>query len=198
MSATVNDLQDLSAISWPLRTPRLTIRPSRPEDADALFQYRSLPDVAEWLPVLPTDRAEWAERFAAPERLACTLIAEVDGEVVGDLYLQLRDGWAQAEVKEQARNSDAALGWAIAPAHTGRGYATEAAAELVRACFVDLGVRRVVAEAYADNHASRRIMDKLGMRQEQHTVKESLHRTRGWLDGVSYALLAEEWRALTR
>ena len=31
------------------------------------------------------------------------------------------------------------------------------------------------------------------MRRELHSVKESLHRTKGWLDGLSYALLAEEW-----
>jgi hypothetical protein len=32
-------------------------------------------------------------------------------------------------------------------------------------------------------------------RRELHSVKESLHRTKGWLDGLSYALLAEEWDA---
>jgi ribonuclease HI len=38
-------------------------------------------------------------------------------------------------------------------------------------------------------------MERLGMRRELHSVKESLHRTKGWLDGLSYALLAEEWDA---
>jgi len=33
------------------------------------------------------------------------------------------------------------------------------------------------------------------MRRELHAVKESLHRTKGWLDGLSYALLAQEWDA---
>ncbi len=33
------------------------------------------------------------------------------------------------------------------------------------------------------------------MRRELHAVKESLHRTKGWVDGLSYALLAEEWLA---
>jgi RimJ/RimL family protein N-acetyltransferase len=33
------------------------------------------------------------------------------------------------------------------------------------------------------------------MRRELHSVKESLHRTRGWVDGYMYALLADEWRA---
>jgi RimJ/RimL family protein N-acetyltransferase len=36
-------------------------------------------------------------------------------------------------------------------------------------------------------------MERLGMRPEQHTLKESLHRSGEWLDGMMYALLAEEW-----
>ena len=185
--------QDLSAVAWPVRTARLTIRPSVAADADAVFAYRSVPEVAEWLPILPTDQAAWAERFADPDRLAVTLACEVDGELVGDLFLQLRDGWTQVEVTDVGRNSVAAIGWAIAPGHAGRGYATEGARELLRIGFEDLGVRRVVAESFADNAASRRVMDKLGMRLEQYSVRESLHRTHGWLDGVTYALLADEW-----
>ena len=41
-------------------------------------------------------------------------------------------------------------------------------------------------------------MGRLGMRREAHTIKDSLHRDRGWLDGYVYALLADEWRAVQR
>jgi RimJ/RimL family protein N-acetyltransferase len=67
--------------------------------------------------------------------------------------------------------------------------------ELVRICFEDLGVRRVAAECFAANEASWRLMERLGMRREAHTVADSLHRDRGWMDGFAYALLAQEWRA---
>jgi RimJ/RimL family protein N-acetyltransferase len=33
------------------------------------------------------------------------------------------------------------------------------------------------------------------MVREAHTRRDSLHRTHGWVDGVVYALLADEWRA---
>ena len=36
-------------------------------------------------------------------------------------------------------------------------------------------------------------MERLGMRREIHTVRESLHRSGEWLDGLGYALLADEW-----
>jgi len=41
-------------------------------------------------------------------------------------------------------------------------------------------------------------MERLGMRREVHAVKESLHRSGEWMDGMSYALLAEEWEPATR
>jgi RimJ/RimL family protein N-acetyltransferase len=187
--------QDLSAVHWPVQTERLTIRPSGVEDADAMFDIRSRPEVADWLPVLPTDRAAWAERFAEPDRLAVTLALELEGDVIGDLYLNVKDAWAQTEVEDQAKGVQAEIGWVVAPEHAGQGYATEAAAALLRICFAGLGLRRVVALCFADNVASWRIMEKLGMRREEYAVRDSLHRSKGWLDGMTYAILAEEWRA---
>jgi RimJ/RimL family protein N-acetyltransferase len=54
-------------------------------------------------------------------------------------------------------------------------------------------VHRVVASCFLDNDASRRLMERLGMRRETHAVAESLHRSGRWLDTVGYALLADEW-----
>jgi RimJ/RimL family protein N-acetyltransferase len=65
---------------------------------------------------------------------------------------------------------------------------------LLRICFVELGLRRVYAQCFADNAPSWRIMEKLGMRREAHNLRESLHRSGQWLDGMAYAILAEEWR----
>ena len=187
--------QDLSAVAWPVRTERLTIRPSTAEDADAMFDIRRLPEVADWLPILPTDRESWRERFADPEKLAVTLALELNGQVIGDLYLSETDAWGQVEVADQVKNTQAEIGWVVAPEHGGKGYGTEGAAELLRICFEDLGLRRVKALCFADNVASYRIMEKLGMRREEYAVRDSLHRTRGWLDGMTYAILVDEWRA---
>jgi RimJ/RimL family protein N-acetyltransferase len=133
------------------------------------------------------------ELFDEPGRLERTLVIELDGAVVGDLMLRVEDGWAQREVADGAREAQAELGWVIDPAHGGRGLATEAVRELLRLCFSDLGLRRVVAGCFADNTASWRLMERLGMRRELHAVSESLHRSGEWLDGYGYAMLADEW-----
>ena len=186
--------QDLSAVAWPVRTDRLTIRPASVDDLERTWQIRRLPEVGEWLGHDSTDREAYAERFVDPERLATTLVIELDGLVVGDLMLLLEDPWAQSEVADQAKDLQAMLGWVLDPAYVGQGYATEAVAEVLRICFEDLGLRRVRALCFADNTPSWRLMERLGMRREEYAVRDSLHRTRGWLDGMTYALLADEWR----
>jgi RimJ/RimL family protein N-acetyltransferase len=142
-----------------------------------------------------TDLEDYRARFLSPDRLAATLVVEHEGVVVGDLMLRVEDAWAQAEVAAEARGVQAELGWTLDPERHGRGLATEAVRELVRLCFEELGLRRVTANCFADNESSWRLMERIGMRRETHAVAESLHRSRGWLDGYGYALLAEEWRA---
>ena len=187
--------QDLSAVAWPVRTDRLAVRPATAADLESTWQIRRLPEVAEWLGHDFSDHDVYAERFLEPSRLSATLVVELDGQVIGDLMLLLEDPWAQSDVADQAKNVQAMLGWVLDPAYGGRGYATEAVAEVLRICFEDLGLRRVRALCFADNAPSWKLMERLGMRREEYAVRDSLHRTRGWLDGMTYALLADEWRA---
>lgn len=183
----------LERLDWPLRTARLTLRRARAEDGTATWRYRRLPEVAEWLPSAPTDEHAHVRRFVEPDRLRRTLVAECAGAVVADLKLDVVDGWGQDEVAHLVRGVEAEVGWALDPAHGGRGFATEAVAELLRVCFEELGLRRVVAHCFADNVASRRLMERLGMRRETHALRDSLHRSGRWLDAMSYALLEEEY-----
>ena len=175
-------------------TDRLTLRRPVPGDADATFEYRRIPAVAEWLTILPTDRAAYAERFEGAEVHDTMVILEHDGAVIGELSMRLKDGWAQKEVEAQAVGVEAEIGWVIAPAHQGQGFATEAARAALLICFEHLGLRRVTAGCFVENQASWHIMEKLGMRREYHSRSDGLHRTRGWLDGFEYAILADEWR----
>jgi RimJ/RimL family protein N-acetyltransferase len=183
----------LDRVSWPLKTARLTIRPATAQDLAAVFAYRSLPDVGRWMPHQPEEFAAWLLQLDGTAMLERTLVMEADGEVVGDLYLHIEDAWAQREVQDRAKQSQAEIGWALSPEHQGHGYAAEGVAELVRACFEELGLRRLTAVAFADNEASLRLMEKIGMQREALYRRESLHRELGWVDSVVYALLREDW-----
>ena len=184
----------LADLSWPVRTERLSLRPATPADVETTWRFRRLPEVTQWL-TSAGDLEDYRARFLSPGRLATTLIIEHQGAVVGDLMLRVEDAWAQAEVAEQANGVQAALGWTLDPAYRGHGLASEAVRELLRLCFDELGLRRVIAQCFADNTPSWRLMERVGMRREEHNVADSLHRTGAWLDGYGYALLADEWRA---
>jgi len=189
MTASLGDL------SWPVRSRRLTIRPASAADLEDIWEIRRLESVARWMTSLSANLDEFRTRIGDPEQLGKTLVIEVDGVIIGDLMLAIEDAWSQAEVVDQARGVQAELGWCLSPDHKGNGYATEAVSELIRICFECLGLRRVIANCFADNEASWRLMERLHMRRETHTVRESLHRSGEWLDGLTYALLADEWRA---
>jgi RimJ/RimL family protein N-acetyltransferase len=165
-----------------------------PDDLEAVWHIRRLPDVGQWMTSASADRDEFAATYLKPERLAKTLLIERESVVLGDMMLSIEDAWAQTEVTDRARGVQAELGWVIAPAYSGQGLATEAAAALLRICFQQLDLRRAFAQCFAANVPSWRVMEKLGMRREQHTVRESLHRSGEWMDGLMYAILADEWR----
>ena len=185
----------LDDVEWPVQTFRLTIRPAELADSEKTWTYRRLPQVGQWLSNSPRDLEEYSKWFADPGRIAKTLIIELNRVVIGDLMLSIQDAWAQSEIEDQARGVQAELGWCLSPEHGGHGYATEAVQELMRICFDELGLRRVKADCFADNEASWRLMERVRMRRELHTIRKSLHRSGDWLDGLGYALLAEEWRA---
>jgi RimJ/RimL family protein N-acetyltransferase len=183
----------LDGVAWPRTTARLSIRRAADEDIDRIWRFRQLEAVSRWLTRAPSTLEDLRSQLTEPGSLEKTLMIEREGEVIGDLMLAVDDAWAQAEVAEQARDVQARLGWAIDPAVGGQGYATEAVHELLRICFEDLGLRRVVAECFAANESSWRLMERVGMRREAHNVRDSLHRSGEWLDGFAYALLREEW-----
>src|SRR5581483_4720820 len=184
-----------------LHTDRLMLRPATVADADPTWRYRRLESVNEWLTGCPADLDGYRELFTEPGRLATTVIVTLGhgaaAPIIGDFMLRREDAWAQLDVADQARNTQAELGWVLNPDHTGHGYATEAVRELLRYCFQELGVRRVTANCFLDNDTSWRLMERVGMRRELHAVHESLHRSGRWLDTVGYAILKDEWSPLS-
>ncbi|WP_123668631.1 GNAT family N-acetyltransferase [Actinocorallia herbida] len=188
----------LDDLTWPVTTPRLLIRRAGPADTAPIWdRYRHLESVRWWLSGGDHDFAAFAEKYSDPTRLGGLLVIERDGEIIGDLMLRLGDVWAQFPAPEDPLRQ-AEIGWCLAPDAQGHGYASEAARELLRISFEDLSLHRVTAFCFTGNTPSWRLMEKLGMRREQHTLKDSVHSSGEILDSYGYALLAEEWRAQER
>ena len=177
-----------------LRTERLTLRPASDEDVDRMLEYRNLPEVNRWLIRTEVDpvafKAAWRHVAEDPHDHS---VAVVLGDVViGNVSLEVDDGMGQPGMPPR---TEANLGYIFDPAYGGHGYATEAATAMVAHAFERLGVRRITAGCFADNPASVRILEKIGMRREQHGVGDSWQAELGWIDGYTYAMLAEEWHS---
>lgn len=188
-AATVPTLEELA---WPRHTARLELRPATDDDVVEIAAIRAEPGVSEWLSAGGT-ADEITQRFADPQRRAGAIAVCRGGVIIGDAMISLKDGWAQAEVVDDAKACQAELGWVLAPSATGQGLGTELVRELLRIAFAELGLRRVVAECFADNVPSWKLMERVGMRRETYSIADGLHRSGRWLDGCTYALLADEW-----
>lgn len=87
------------------------------------------------------------------------------------------------------------IGWTIHRDEWGKGYATEAAREVLRFAFTDLKAHRVTAFCHAGNKASTRVMEKAGMQCEGRLRKVRwLHDM--WHDEFVYSILEEEIKQL--
>lgn len=178
------------------RTERLALRPMRDDDIDALLVFRNEPQVYEWLLTTTVEPVTYRETMLAARENPrdYSVVAELDGTVIGTGSLELTDAIGQDRSPELA-GCQADIGYVLAPAYAGKGLATEIARELLAMAFDDLEVRRVTAGCYADNVASARVLEKIGMRREEYAVEDSWHHQRGWIDGATYAILRTEWRA---
>lgn len=159
-----------------------------------MLTYRNDPEVRRWLIRATAEpevfRERWLGSVQDPYDHSC--IAFVGDQPVGSAMLEVMDGMGQDDAPESLR-VEGMIGYIIDPAHAGQGYASELTRDLLSLAFDELGLHRVTAGCFADNHASRRVLEKAGMRLEQYGVKDSWHCELGWIDGCTYALLREEW-----
>ena len=91
-------------------------------------------------------------------------------------------------------NGQAEVFFSIYKDYWNRGYGTEALLGMLRFGFEALELHRIVAYCDAENHSSRRILEKAHMRVESHFLKDRL-RNSEWKDGLGFALLKEEFTA---
>ncbi len=180
--------------SYPIETERLRLRPCVPADAEPMYAYKSRDDVCRYLPHRPLTREEVAQRIATlysnttlddeGQALTLAVVERASDRLIGDVILF----WRSRE------HQGGEIGYVFDPAWAGRGYATEAAARLLRLGFDGLGLHRIIARLDARNTPSARVVERLGMRQEAHFVQNELFKGE-WSDELVYAILADEWHA---
>ncbi len=171
-------------------TSRLIARRFEPRDLEPFGAYRADPEVARyqmWEPFTLEQAADFLERIKGRNPgeagwFQFALELKPSAELIGDLAL--RTDANDARLGE--------LGYTISRQHQGQGYASEGARGLLNYAFRTLKMHRVMASFDPRNAASRRVLEKVGMRQEGYFV-ESLWSKDEWTDDEVFAVLAREW-----
>lgn len=180
---------------WPMRVGGLLLREASERDIEHLLSFRNDPAVNRFMmrtSVEPESfRQEWLAVPTSETDFSC--VAEVDGHVVAMGFLEIVDGMGQPGMPKR---TEGLIGYIVEPGSAGMGVASDLARGLLATAFDHLGLRRVTASCNADNPASARVLEKAGMRREQHGIEDSWHAELGWVDGYQYAMLAREWRAI--
>ncbi len=177
-----------------LETARLRLRTWRRGDLPLYIELSADPEVMHYFPA-PQD----AERTEASYARIQAHFAE---HGFGLWALERKDNGAfigftgLGYMGFEAHFSPAVeIGWRLARAHWGQGFAREAARAALACGFERLGLEQVVAYTAVDNRPSRRVMEAIGMRRDPADDFDHPHLPPGhWLRRhVLYRLRREEW-----
>ena len=185
-----------SAISpRPRYTPNYMLRPFRRRDLAAVDAAvrSSLSDLARYLPwavdynknttayFIRDSAAAWAEARAFDFTIRNAINPD---EHLGNISVW----WVSRP------NKVGEIGYWIRSDATGHGICTEAAANVVRIGFEELGMHRITLRIAAGNRASERVAEKLGFAHEG-LLRDEVKVGDEWLDHSVWGLLEHEWRA---
>ncbi len=156
------------------KTERLRLRHFTPDDAADIRKLANNWNVARMLGRMP---------YPYPDGAATKWIATHDGMRAEGREFPLAIEWNGAFIGATGvvmhDNGDCELGYWIGEPYWNKGCATEAARAVIDYAFDDLGASRVVAGHFAENHASGRVLTKLGFRYtgEEYRWCEARQRT---------------------
>lgn len=181
-----------------LETRRLVLRRFTPDDVDLLVALDSDPEVMRYInggvatsveEIFGDHLPAFLDYYARGDRWGFwAAIDKQSGDFLGWFHLRPHSGGAEDEPE---------LGYRLLASSWGRGYATEGSKALIDKAFAELGASRVYAETMAVHTASRRVMEKAGLRFVRSFIADWPVRIPGDEYGdVEYAVTREQWRAM--
>jgi [ribosomal protein S5]-alanine N-acetyltransferase len=169
-----------------LETSRLRIRPYSDADTPELLPLIGTREVAATTlriahPYTEQDARDFFELAKEPDKLWLAVTLRADGRQIGGIGMRIEPQHRHAE-----------LGYWLGVAYWGQGYATEAAREMLRYGFEELGLHRIFATHFKHSAASGRILKKIGMHYEG-CQRDHLLKWGEFVDSEMYGILRREW-----
>ncbi len=144
-----------------LETDRLILRGMRVSDAADMYDYACRPSVTEYLTWNPhgslDETREYltyvGQRYRTGDFYDWSLVSKEDGHMIGTCGF----------TSFNCPSDSAEIGYVLHPAYQGQGLATEAVRRVLVFGFEELSLHRIEAHFIEGNHASRRLMERVGM-----------------------------------
>jgi RimJ/RimL family protein N-acetyltransferase len=161
-----------------LKTPRILLRPWRREDYAPYAALNADPEVRRYWPSTLTreesdEQADHLRRHIEQHDFGFWA-AEAPGVAPFVGFIGIKPVEPDLPFAPAIE-----IGWRLAREYWGRGYATEGARAVLADGFQRLGLREIVAYAVAENMASRRVMERVGMTRNPAEDFEATHRDPG-------------------
>jgi RimJ/RimL family protein N-acetyltransferase len=172
-------------------TSRLELSPLVVSDAQAMYEYRSVPEVCQYQSFEPRSLADVEAFIAALQSNAFdragtwfqfAIRLQESGLLIGDIGVHsFADDPRQVEI-----------GFTVAPVHQGLGFGTESVTGLLDYLLVDIEKHRVFASVDPRNEPSVALLKRVGMCAEAH-FRKSLWFKGEWVDDMVFGILRSEW-----
>lgn len=174
-----------------IETERLLMREFIESDWQVVFAYQSDPlylRYYHWTERTQTDAQEFVRMFINQQKeqprtkFQLAVVLKEENQLIGNCGIRIND--------RQLREAN--IGYELDSRYWGKGYATEAARAMLKFGFETLGMHRIWSWCVAENIASVRVLEKIGLRREGHLREKEFIKGR-WYDNFLYAILDHEW-----
>jgi len=179
-----------------LETERLILRSFVENDFEAVHAYASVPENIQYMMWGPNEESDTKafiiQAIKKSREIPCkdyqyAAVLKSSGKLIGGCSLTIING-DQAEI-----------GWILHRDYWKQGFATEMGNRLLAFGFSELGLHRIIAHCDAENRASYRVMERIGMRREGCFLEArpaNKFSEKKYGDEYSYAILRDEWEVL--
>ena len=179
------------AITKVLKTDRLILRRWEESDAEDLYKYASDPDVgpiAGWPAHQSLDESREVIKNVFNDKEAYAICLKEDGKAIGAIELKLN---GQTDMTE--RDDECELGYWLGKPFWGQGLMPEAAREILRHAFENIGMSKVWCGYYEGNTKSKRVQEKVGFKYQWTTEGVDVPLMHEKRTGHVNAITKEEW-----
>ncbi len=172
----------MTKLKVPLRGERIILRNFRRSDFDNVHEYASDSLVCKFMTWGPNTKKDTKDFMARAMKGELAIEHIEDKKVIGGCRITVQSG----------KHKNADLGYCLNKKYWNQGLTTEATKLLIGFGFSKLKMHRIYATCDIENIASRKVLQKCGMKKEGILRERFLIRGR-WRSSYLFSILRKEW-----